>query len=171
MDQPHCDPNAELPLVVTYEIARQHAHSKLFYFYSLAPPSDGLYFTLNGTVYLSGATIPITDVGDGFPGTINPPDPGPSLVCVTSNVNTMCCRGGDHHGSGSVGNWLFPNGTIVLGNSANPNGDFTRSPHTQQIRLNRKRTDIMSPTGVYTCHVPDESNTALTHTATIVLGE
>ncbi len=38
--------------------------------------------------------MPITDVGDGFPDeSIDPTDPGPSLVCVTSNVNTMCCRG------------------------------------------------------------------------------
>ncbi len=101
----------------------------------------------------------------------NQDDPGLSLVCVTSNVNTMCCRGRDHPGSGPVGNWFYPNGTIVLGNSDNPNGDFTRSSHTQQIRLNRKRTDVMSPTGVYTCEVPDGSNTAMTHRATITLGE
>ncbi len=64
--------------------------------------------------------MPITDVGDGFPDeSMNPTDPGPSLVCVTSNVNT---RGSDHPGSGPVGNWLYPNSTIVLGNSANPNG-------------------------------------------------
>ncbi len=59
---------------------------------------------VNDTVYLPGDTIPITDVGDE--------DPGPSLVCVTGNVNTMCCRGGDHDGSGPVGNWFFPDGTI-----------------------------------------------------------
>ncbi len=112
---------------------------------------------MSGTVYLPGATIPITDVGDSYlPGSaMNQVDPGPSLVYVTSNVNTMCCRGGDHPGSGSVGDWLYPNGTIVLGNSANPNGDFTRSVHTQQIHLNRKRPDVMPPTGVYTCVDPD----------------
>ncbi len=115
---------------------------------------------MSGTVYLPGDTIPITDVGDGFP-----------LVCVTSNVNTNCCRGGDNPGSGPVGNWLYLNGTIVLGNSANPNGDLTRSSHAQQIRLNRKRPDVMSPTGVYTCQVPDGSNTVIIHTATITLGE
>ncbi len=137
----------------------------------LGLPGTGLYFTLSGTVYLHGDTIPITDVGDGFPGADNPPDPGPSLVCVTSNVNTLCCRGSDHPGNGAVGNWLYPNGSIVLGNSANPNGDFTRNSHTQQIRLNRKRTDVMSPIGVYTCEVPDETNTGMIHTATITLGE
>ncbi len=126
---------------------------------------------MSGTVYLPGDTIIITDVGDSYPpgDTTNPTDPGPSLVCVTNNVNTMCCRGSDHPGSGAVGNWLYPNGTIVLGNSANPNGDITRSSHTQQIRLNRKRTDVMSPTGVYTCEVPDGSDNTITHRATITL--
>ncbi len=103
---------------------------------------------MSGTVYLPGDTIPITDVGDSYPpdNTTNPTDPGPSIVCVTSNVNTNCCRGKDHPGTtGPVGNWLFPNGSMVLGNGGNPNGDFTRSSHTQQIRLNRKRTDVMSP--------------------------
>ncbi len=129
---------------------------------------------MSGTVYLPGDTIPITDVGDSYlPGSgVNQDDPGPSLVCVTSNVNTNCCRGRDHTGtSGPVGNWLFPDGTIILGNNANPTGDITRSSNTQQIRLNRKRPDVMSPTGVYTCEVPDGSNTAIIHKATITLGE
>ncbi len=126
---------------------------------------------MSGTIYLPGATIPITDVADSYPpdDINNPTDPGPSLVCATSNVNTMCCRGSDHLDSGPVGNWFYPNGTIVLGNRDNYNGDFTRSSHTQQIRLNRKRSDVMSPTGVYTCEIPDESDNAITHRATIIL--
>ncbi len=60
-------------------------------------------------------------------------------------------------------------GTIVLGNFDNLNGNFTRSRHTQQICLNRKRPDVMFPTGVYTCEVPDGSNTAMTYTVTITL--
>ncbi len=127
---------------------------------------------MRGTVYLPGDTIPITDVGDSYPpgDTTNPTDPGPSLVCVTSNVNTNCCRGGDHPGDGPVGNWLYPNSTIVLGNSVNENGNITRSSHTQQIRLNRKGPDVMSPTGVYTCEVTD-GNITMIHTATITLCE
>ncbi len=106
---------------------------------------------MSGTVYLPGDTIPITDVGDSYPpeSYTNQADPGPSLVCVTSNVNTMCCRGSDHPGSGGMGNWFYPNGTIVIGNNNNRNGDITRSSHIQQIRLNRKRSDVTSPTGVY----------------------
>ncbi len=83
----------------------------------------------------------------------------------------MCCRGSDNPNGGGQGNWLWPNGAIVLGNNVNPNGNFTRSAHYLQIRLNRKRPDVMSPTGVYTCEVPIGSNTAMNHTATITLGE
>ncbi len=128
---------------------------------------------MSGTVYLHGDTILITDVGDSYPpdNTTNPTDPGSSLVCITSNVNTMCCRGSDHPGSGAVGNWLFPNSTIVLRNSANKLGYITRSSHSQQIRLNRKRLNVLSPTGVYTCEVSDGSDNAIIHTATITLGE
>ena len=131
----------------------------------------GLYFIFNSTEYLAGDTLLITDVGDSFLPNNNTKqvDPGLSLVCVTSNVNTMCCSGRDHPGNGSVGNWIYPNGTTVPGN--NVKGNFTRSSHTEQIRLNRKRTDVMSPTGVYTCEVTDESNATIIHRATITLGE
>ena len=124
---------------------------------------------MNGTTYSSGATVPITSIGASSIGE----DAGSSLVCVTRYVNTMCCRAGgnDNPGGGPVGNWLWPNGTIVLGNNANPNGNITRSFYNQQIRLNRKRPDALSPTGVYTCEVPDGSNTARMHTVTITLGE
>ncbi len=133
----------------------------------------GLYFIFNSTEYLAGDTLPITNVGDSFLPNNNTKqvDPGLSLVCITSNVNTNCCRSADHGGNGPVGNWLYPNGTIVPSNNANPNRDFTRSFHFQKIRLNRKRTDVMVQTGVYTCEVPDGSNTVLIHTATIMLCE
>ncbi len=133
------------------------------------PLSTGLYFTLNGTLYLPGDTINITDVGDNIVCGYGFQDPGLSLVCVTSNVNTMCCRSSDHPGNGSVGDWFYPDGTMVLSISANSTGDFNRSSHTQQIRLNRKIPNVMSPTGVYTCQIPDGSNPSLIHTASITL--
>ena len=126
---------------------------------------------LNNTEYLAGDTLTITDVGDSFlsGSGVEQNDPGPSLVCVTSNVNTMCFSGRDHPGNGSVGNWLYPDGTTVLGKNANPNGSITRSSHIQQIRLNRKRT--VPNWSLYTCEVPDESDNDIIHTATITLGE
>ena len=125
-------------------------------------PSTGLYFTLNGVVYLPGDTVLITNIGLS---TLvdDTSDAGSSLVCITTNVNTNCCRGTD---GGNVGEWYFPSGTIVPRNRASPNGDFTRSGFTHQVRLNRR--NAMTPLGSYTCVVPD-MNTAMNHTATITI--
>ena len=103
-----------------------------------------MYFTLAGTVYLPGDTVVITDIGEFT-------DPGTSLVCVTSNVNTECCRGSD---GGNVGEWHFPDGTIVPRYNQDPNADFSRSAFTHEVRLNRRNTGAMLPTGAYECRVP-----------------
>ena len=116
-------------------------------------------------MYQPNDTVLITDiglstlVGDRF-------DAGSSLVCITTNVNTNCCRGKD---GGNVGEWYFPNGNIVPRNRDSPTGDFTRSGYTREVRLNR-RNNAMTPLGTYTCVVPDMNNT-MNHTATITLGK
>ena len=120
--------------------------------------TSGLHFTLNGIVYLPGDTVLITAIGHS--GT----DPDSSLVCVTSNVNTQCCRESD---GGNVGEWYFPGGTIVPRQNSAPSADFTRSGFTHQVRLNR-RNSAMSPTGIYECRVPDGDGM---NTAQISLGE
>ncbi len=86
-------------------------------------------------------------------------------MCVTSNVNTMCCRGSDHPGDGAVGNWLYPNGAIVSDDYIiyYRRENFFRSSHAQQIRLYRNRDFVSSPTG--------GSNTSLIHRATITLSK
>ena len=127
--------------------------------------SPGLYFTLNGRMYQSGNIVLITDIGEALPFPNNT-DPGSSLVCNTSNVNTHCCRGRDNPNRGSLGEWYFPNGTIV---PRGITGDITRTGWTHQVRLNR-RNNAMIPLGTYTCVVPDMNNT-MNHTATITLGE
>ena len=118
-------------------------------FFLHAVPSSGLYFTLAGTVYLPGDTVFITDIGAQVSSS-NPTDPGTSLVCVTSIVNTECCRGSDNPNGGSLGEWFF-NGNIIPRNSESL--DFSRSGFTEQVRLNR-RNDPMGPIGAYECRVP-----------------
>ena len=120
------------------------------YFHNYAAPMSGLYFTLNGMVYLPGDTVLITAIGES--GT----DADSSLVCVTSNVNTQCCRNIDGPGGsgGRAGEWYFPNGTMVPRNMGATSADFTRKGFTHQVRLNR-RNRAMSPTGIYECRVPD----------------
>ena len=135
--------------------------------FPVAAPTSGLYFTLNGMVYLPEDTVLITAIG------ISGTDADSSLVCVTSNVNMDCCRESD---GGNVGEWYFPNGTIVARNSAAPSADFTRRGFTHEVRLNR-RNGAMSPTGIYECRVPDPVATnaseegVVNATAQITVGE
>ena len=126
-------------------------------------PIPSLYFELNGQTLPSGSKISITDIG-----VVNPSDlldTASALVCVTSEVNTQCCRTRD---GGNVGEWYFPDGSIIPRLSSSPNGDFTRSGFMHQVRLNR-RNNAMAPLGTYTCSVPDERDGAVVHTASITL--
>ena len=112
------------------------------------PPSTGLYFIFNGTVYLPGDILSITNIGSiGYSGHI-----GSSLACVTTNINTQCCRRSD---GGAVGEWHFPDGSILprrlLG------GAFTRSGHPQRINLNNEYNRT-TPTGLYSCQIPVNSS-------------
>ena len=111
-------------------------------------------------MYLPGDTI--TDIGAQMS-----TDPGRSLVCVTSNVNTQCCRGSD---GGNVGEWYFPNGTMVPRNSrASRSANFTRSGFTHEVRLNR-RNSATSPAGTFECRVPDGVTEELVNASVTLIG-
>ena len=116
-------------------------------------------------MYLPGDTVLITGIGIDV---MADPNPGSSLVCNTSNVNTHCCRGSDNPNGPSIGEWYFPNGTKVPRLSASPNGDFTRTGWTHEVRLNRRNNNAMIPLGTYTCVVPDMNN-VMNHSATVIL--
>ena len=119
--------------------------SKLCTEKKLNPTSTGiLYFTWRGNRYEPGDSILITDIRlhDGDRG------PGDSLVCVTTDVNTQCCTD-----VGGVGEWFFPNGSIVVRDS-NRNCQIIRTGIGNQVRLSF-RTLQTSPTGEYTCVVPE----------------
>lgn len=120
---------------------------------------------LNGSVYLPGDTLVITDVGV----VTSIMDPGFSLVCMTRHVNTQCCRTND---GGNIGEWFFPNGTMVLRYSGYPRFDFTRTGYTREVRLSR-RNNAMTPVGDYECRVPgpDGVNTSAHASVTLALSE
>ena len=116
-------------------------------------------------MYLPGDTVLITNIGKI--GVVADPDPGSSLVCNTANVNTDCCRGVNNPNGPALGEWYFPNDTIVPRSRDNPNDDFIRTGWTLEVRLNRMN-NAMTPLGTYTCVVPD-MNSAMNHTATIII--
>ena len=127
-------------------------------FYTVAPPPMGLYFMLNSVVYYQGDTVLITDIGT------QPSDrseDGSTLVCVTTNVNSDCCRTKDNpsnnlHG-GAVGNWYYPDGTMVPRPSANSIA-LIRVGGLHHVRLARLDTTLSAPLGIYRCEVPDGVN-------------
>ena len=104
---------------------------------------------MKGNRYEPGDSVLITDVGLHVTSGNNI-GPGDSLVCVTNNVNTQCCTD-----RGGVGEWFFPDGSMVIRNIDDPNisSPIIRTGRTHQVRLNF-RTRQTSPTGEYTCVVP-----------------
>ncbi len=132
----------------------------------LVPPSTGLYFSLNGVIYNPGSSINFADIGEQ-PGDRNLA--GSTLVCVTTNVNTECCRGSDNPNGGGIGGWSDPNNTPIpapnaLGGATNV---FYRVLFTEQVRLAIVGGTPTGPLGVYTCVVPDMNGVDVSATITI----
>ena len=123
-------------------------------------PRIGLYFQLGNQVYLPGQTINISDIGAQPPDRL---DPGSTLVCVTTNINTACCRGRD---GGNVGEWYYPNGMIVNRYFNSPSDGFQRKGYRQHVRLARS-SNVTVQFGVYRCEVPDEQG--ITVSASIII--
>ena len=132
-----------------------------------AAPSNGLYFTFNGKILSPGDSVLITGIG---PQPANRNNSGSTLVCVTTNVNTACCRKNDNNGettaaAGAVGEWYYPNGTQV----PRPDGnvvDFARIGFTHRVRLAREKGT--PPLGVYTCEVPEPGGVNVTANITLM---
>ena len=96
-------------------------------------------FQLGDQTYSNNSEVLLTDIGEG----------DDALLCVTDS--TQCCRGSDNPNGGGLGEWYFPNGTLV------PTGSTTsiyRNRDNSTVRLNRKN-NAQSPIGVYRCDVPD----------------
>ena len=71
-----------------------------------------------------------------------------SLLCVTDN--TACCARDQVPGRGILGDWYYPNGTLVPNNADGL--DFYRNRGPSVVRLNRRRGGM---TGIYYCEIPD----------------
>ncbi len=96
--------------------------------------------------------ILITDIGENATRGL------PSLTCHTDL--TTCCRSvADNNGTGPLGQWTYPDGSVVLGRGASFGARqqlYTTRNATQLIRLARRQAQIdhLSPTGPYCCTIP-----------------
>ena len=87
----------------------------------------------------------LEDIGEG----------NDALLCMTSF--TACCRPPYTATKSSLGNWFFPNGTVVPSNGAQ--WDFYRNRGQMVVRLNRRSGGVE---GMYQCVIPDSLNVTLT---------
>ena len=77
-----------------------------------------------------------------------------ALICLTTLME--CCRGIDTNGAGHMGNWMFPDGSLVHGQSGG--GSLSRNRGPSSVLLHRINNAV-TPAGVYTCEIPDANNT------------
>lgn len=97
-----------------------------------------MYFELEGERYDNNSAVNILAIGEG----------SNALLCKTNKQD--CCGTVPNH----FGEFYYPDGAHV---SIFLSGDgFYRNRGNQMIRLNRK-DGVSSPTGRYSCEIPDAS--------------
>ena len=108
-----------------------------------------VYLSLGSTTITTNNTeVPITDIGE------DAPDDFPTLTCHTDL--TECCRNNDTGGQGGVGEWYYPNGSVVPNQTAGE-GFYRVRNAPQVVRLARRMagvTPALSPIGSYCCVIP-----------------
>ena len=99
---------------------------------------------LRGNLHGNNSVVTLTDIGEG----------SKSLLCITNKIN--CCQ---RMGTLEVqGNWYYPgNETTVPSNGTRGQSGFYRNRDLSRIRLHR-RDEIISPTGLFRCTIPDSSD-------------
>ena len=96
---------------------------------------------LRGTPYQNNSIVTLEDIG-----TV-----GNALLCITNY--TACCRP-PYTGGPALGNWFFPNGTVVPSETptSGEKWDFFRTRDQMMVRLHRRRGGVE---GIYRCEIPD----------------
>ncbi len=88
--------------------------------------------------------------------TIGEDDGLPSLTCHTDLIT--CCRNmADNNGNGGLGQWTYPDGSVILQNGASATAGqqfYINRNAPQLIRLARRENTNSPPTGSYCCTVP-----------------
>ena len=77
-----------------------------------------------------------------------------ALICLTNF--TACCSNSETGGIGSLGDWRLPDGSLVPGGASGSTASIIRTRGPSAVLLHR-RHNVLEPTGVFTCEVPDAS--------------
>ena len=105
------------------------------------PGAGDVWFSLRGTTYQNNSWVTLEDIGERDDG----------LLCTTNF--TACCIPPYTGNWFALGNWFFPNGTIVP--SSGEQWDFYRTRGQMVVALNRIRGGVE---GIYLCEIPDSMN-------------
>ncbi len=112
-----------------------------------------VYLTLGSgpRITTDNTDILINSIGEDATGGL------PSLTCHT-DLTTCCRSGADNNGNGRLGQWTYPNGSVILrnGDSAAAGEQFyIYRNDARLIRLARRQgNNPLTPTGSYCCTVP-----------------
>ena len=104
------------------------------------------YMSLGTTNITNNTEILITDIGE------DAPDGLPSLTCRTDLRN--CCRNSDTVGQGALGEWYYPNGSIIPFMDTTSEGFYRRRNFQTVIMIRSETVNPLSPTGSYCCEIP-----------------
>ena len=99
---------------------------------------------MKGTPYLNNSVVALTAIGAD----IN------ALVCLTDF--TACCSNSETGGTSFLGHWRLPDGSLVPGGASGSIASIIRTRGPSAVLLHR-RSNVLEPTGVFTCEVPDAS--------------
>ena len=122
--------------------------SELFDVHYLA----GVFLSLRGAHVPNNSNVDVNEIGAGGSGGASDAE---GLLCLTDKVD--CCGATQVSGGDTLGQWIFPNGTVVEGRSANVGAGrmdfFFRNRFQSVVRLLRVGHPI--ETGVFRCEVPN----------------
>lgn len=106
---------------------------------------SGVYLSLRGYYLFNNSVIFINEIGESpaYNRTIKN-----GLQCVTDWE--LCCR----RPYNVSGQWFFPNGDMVPVRGYNV-GFYRNRGYDGTVNLNRHKTTITSPTGLFCCTVPN----------------
>ena len=125
--------------------------------------NTGTYLSLKGRIYANNSVISITEIGETDHNSTSP-TPNDALQCISDRI--PCCRYRYR-----IGEWYFPDRIRVQPLIYYHNGSksFYRSRGRDDgtVNLNRASTNIITPTGLFCCKLPNATDVITTLCANI----
>ena len=120
----------------------------IMYMYTYVPSAyeyAGVYLSLRGVVYANNSSIQITEIGE----TGSTSNTG--LQCLTDRI--PCCAAQ----SNRFGEWFFPDGVTTVPAQVGAITFYRNRGDDGTVNLNRLNNNVMTPTGLFCCEVPNAS--------------